>query len=110
MSMVISMVIDVKYLTTTITNSPRPQGTASPVGYGERVEMARRMSGSGNMLFPTGMGRRHRGLFNDCMCMIALWFNRGTGFKPQIQCLRYSPKEILDKTKICIFQVFKTPE
>ena len=32
------------------------QGTESPVGYGERIERIRRMSGSGNMLFPTGMG------------------------------------------------------
>ena len=41
-----------------MTMKTPPQGTASPVGYGERVDMARRMSGSGNMLFPTGMGRR----------------------------------------------------
>ena len=34
------------------------QGTESPVGYGERIERIRRMSGSGNMLFPTGMGRK----------------------------------------------------
>ena len=33
------------------------QGTESPVGYGERIERIRRMSGSGNMLFPTGMGK-----------------------------------------------------
>ena len=32
------------------------QGTESPVGYGERIERVRRMSGSGNLLFPTGMG------------------------------------------------------
>ena len=32
------------------------QGTESPVGYGERIDRIRRMSGSGNMLFPTGMG------------------------------------------------------
>ena len=32
------------------------QGTESPVGYGERIDRVRRMSGSGNMLFPTGMG------------------------------------------------------
>ena len=32
------------------------QGTESPVGYGERIERVRRMSGSGNMLFPSGMG------------------------------------------------------
>ena len=32
------------------------QGTESPVGYGERIDRIRRMSGSGNMLFPSGLG------------------------------------------------------
>ena len=32
------------------------QGTESPVGYGERIDRVRRMSGSGNLLFPSGMG------------------------------------------------------